>query len=141
VIRGTLLAVGLAALGYGGLLLLGLDRPDLLDATLWLAGGVLVHDGLLAPLAVLGGVLVVRALPPRWVRFVAWSAVVLGPVTLVAIPVLGRFGARPDNSTLLDRPYWAGWLLVVALSLLGIALGGLLSARPPARLSTRRARP
>ena len=34
--------------------------------------------------------------------------VVLGSVTLLAIPVLGRFGARADNPTLLDRHYGVG---------------------------------
>ena len=33
-------------------------------------------------------------------------------VTLVAVPVLGRFGARADNPTLLDRDYVAGWLVL-----------------------------
>ncbi|MCW2678630.1 MAG: hypothetical protein JWM62_31, partial [Frankiales bacterium] len=28
---------------------------------------------------------------------------------------LGRFGERPDNPTLLDRPYWVGWLVLVVL--------------------------
>jgi len=38
----------------------------------------------------------------------------------VAVPVLGGFGARPDNPTLHDRPYAAGWLVVAAL-VLGLA--------------------
>ena len=49
--------------------------------------------------------------------------VVLGSVTLLAMPVLGRFGARPDNPTLLDRDYSVGlagagrrWSLVAAWS-------------------------
>ena len=37
--------------------------------------------------------------------------VVLGSVTLLAVPVLGRFGARPDNATLLDRDYVVGWVV------------------------------
>ena len=37
---------------------------------------------------------------------------------LWAIPVLGRFGARHDNPTLLDRNYVAGWALVAGLTLL-----------------------
>jgi hypothetical protein len=40
---------------------------------------------------------------------------------VVAVPVLGRFGARPDNPTLLDRPYVLGWLVLAALTLLGAA--------------------
>ncbi len=36
------------------------------------------------------------------------GCVVLGSVTLLAVPVLGRFGERSDNPTLLDRNYTAG---------------------------------
>ena len=39
----------------------------------------------------------------------------LGTLTLLAVPVLGRFGARPDNLTLLDRNYPAGWVVVAAI--------------------------
>ena len=42
--------------------------------------------------------------------------VVLGSVTLLAVPVLGRFGARPDNATLLDRHYLVAWLVLAALT-------------------------
>ena len=55
---------------------------------------------------------------PRSVRAPAAVAlVVLGSVTLLAVPVLGRFGARPDNPTLLDRDYSAGWLVARRRSL------------------------
>ena len=49
--------------------------------------------------------------------------VVLGPLTLIAVPVLGRFGAKADNPTLLDRPYWLGYAVVVGLVLL-LVCGG-----------------
>ena len=51
----------------------------------------------------------VAAAPGRLRAPAAAAFVVLGSVTLLAIPVLGRFGARPDNPTLLDRHYVAGW--------------------------------
>jgi hypothetical protein len=53
---------------------------------------------------------------------------VLGSLTIMAIPVLGRFGARPDNPTLLDRNYTAGWLVVAGLTLVAV-LAGMVSAR------------
>ena len=45
--------VGVAAAAYGVLLLLRQDAADLLDSLLWLAGGVVVHDAVVAPLTVL----------------------------------------------------------------------------------------
>jgi hypothetical protein len=65
-----------------------------------------------------------------WVRAAAAAAlVVLGPVTLAAMPAWGRFGARPDNPTLLDRPYAAGWAVLAALVLVVAGAGALASRR------------
>jgi hypothetical protein len=89
----------------------------------WLAGGVVLHDLVLAPLVVLLGVALARVLPGAARGPVVVGAVVLGSVTLLAVPVLGRFGARPDNPTLLDRPYWAGWSLLAALTAVAVATG------------------
>jgi hypothetical protein len=122
VIRVVCGVVGVAAVGYGGWLLLRRGWDEVAAAGTWLAGGVLVHDGLLAPLVVGAALLGLRFLPPRWRGPVAGGLVVLGSVTLMAVPVLGRFGSRPDNPTLLDRNYVAGWGLIAALTALGVVL-------------------
>ncbi len=113
--------VGLAAVGLWKLL--GQDGADLRDALLWLVGGAVVHDAMLAPVVVLVGAVVIRALPV-WARMpVVAGFVVLGSATLMALPVLGRFGAREDNPTLLDRDYVGGWLVLALLTTLGVAVG------------------
>ncbi|MFC6344016.1 hypothetical protein ACFP8W_18700, partial [Nocardioides hankookensis] len=77
---------------------------------------------------VLGAVLVL--LLPRAVRGPAVvGLVVLGSVTLLAVPVLGRFGARPDNATLLDRHYTAGWLVLAAVVLVAVVVASVLRSR------------
>ncbi|WP_299443998.1 hypothetical protein [uncultured Phycicoccus sp.] len=107
---------GAAALAWGLLLLAGLG-PQVLAVAVWAVGGIVGHDAVIAPLVVVVGALA-AARVPGWLRPVLVGLlVVLGPLTLVAVPVLGRFGARVDNPTLLDRPYWAGYLAVVALAL------------------------
>ncbi len=110
-------AAGLAALAWGLVLVGGLGS-QLVAVTVWVVGGIVVHDAVLAPVVIgLGLLAVARA--PSWLRVpLVGLLVVLGPLTLVAVPVLGRFGARSDNSTLLDRPYWTGYLAVVALAVL-----------------------
>lgn len=120
-IRWTLGGTGLAAAGYGALVLT--ERPDdLLAIGTWLAGGVILHDLVLAPL-VLGLCLVGgRLLPHRHHRPAVLSLAVFGSVSILAIPVLGRFGAKSDNPTLLDRDYLLGWLLIGALTLLASVL-------------------
>jgi hypothetical protein len=117
VIRRVTLVAGVALTAYGGWLLVTRQDPDrLVDVGVWLAGGVVLHDLVLAPAVVLCGLALARRVPWAARGPVVVGAVVLGPVTLLAVPVLGRFGARPDNPTLLDRPYWAGWLLLVAVT-------------------------
>ncbi|MDP3891913.1 hypothetical protein [Nocardioides sp.] len=107
---GTLLAA------YGIFLLLTRqDVTQIAGAVVWLVAGVLVHDAVLAPLVLAAGWVGARLLPRPARAPAAVGFVVIGSVTLLAVPVLGRFGARSDNPTLLDRPYGAGWLLIAGL--------------------------
>lgn len=113
--------VGLAATAYGGLLLFRRFSVDLLDSALWLAGGVVIHDAVLAPVVIALAVLVIPRLPEVARAPVTVGSVVLGSVTLMAVPVLGRFGASPGNPTLLDRDYVTGWLVLAALTVAAVA--------------------
>jgi hypothetical protein len=125
-----------AALGTAGVVMILVGAYHLYDIStrgasrvlsiaVWTAGGVAVHDAVVAPLVVLVGVLVVPRLP-TWSRApVAAGLIVLLSVTLLAIPVIGRFGERPDVPSLLDRPYgllWLGFALVVTLAVLVASL-------------------
>lgn len=110
-------ALGLAATAYGLVLLVGLGTEQVAAVVVWVGGGVVAHDALLAPLVVALGVLAAVRAPSWWRTPLVWALVVLGPLTLVAVPVLGRFGAKEDNPTLLDRPYWLGYALVVLVVL------------------------
>ena len=130
--RGRVLLAGLGVLvgGYGAFLLLSRqDRDQLVSAAIWLVSGVVLHDFVLAPL-VLGLVVVGARLAPAVSRVpLAAALVVLGTATLFAIPVLGRFGARSDNPTLLDRDYTAGWLALAGVVLLATAVATLVRSR------------
>ena len=115
---------------YGVFRLLELGWDNLVATVVWLAGGVVLHDAVLAPLVVVVCALAVLALRSRaWRAAAAGGLVVLGTVTLTAVPVLGRFGAKADNPTLLDRPYVVGWFLLVVLVVLGTVLAGWSAAR------------
>lgn len=120
--------VGIAAAVYGGLMLLDDAFSALVSVALWLAGGVLLHDFVLAPLAIAAGRLTPRLPAPSRAPVVV-AAVALTAVTLLAIPVLGRFGVSPGNETLLDRNYWAGWAGIVALLAVGVLLASVVRAR------------
>lgn len=130
-IRAVVLGSGLAAAVYGGLLLADRGWDNFHAALTWLVAGVVLHDAVLAPATVAVSWLALRIV--RVDRLAPWAVglVLLGPLTLLAVPVLGRFGVRPDNDTLLDRPYWAGWSAVVV----GVCIGILV-----ARYAERRRR-
>lgn len=115
----VLALTGAAAAGYGVWLLLDLGRDNLLATLLWLAGGVVVHDGVLAPAVVLAGLALTRILARSGRGLGAptvWGLVVLGTVTVTAVPVLSGLGVRADNPTLLDRPYLTGWLVLAGIT-------------------------
>ena len=80
--------------------------------------------GLQAPLTVGLTVLATRVVPPRARTRVTVALIVIATVTVSAIPVLGRFGARPDNPTILPRDYVGGWLVLVALVVVVTLLAG-----------------
>lgn len=115
-LRVLLIGLGAAVSAYGGwLLLTRQDGGQILDALIWLASGVVLHDAVLSGLVVLGGWVVSRRLPEPARAPVAIGVIVFGSLTLWAVPVLGRFGARADNPTLLDRPYLTAWLVSAVL--------------------------
>jgi hypothetical protein len=127
-VRGRLAigAVGLLVGLYGAYLLLSRqDHDQLVSAALWLAAGVVLHDFVLAPVVLavvfMGG----RLVPAAFRGPAVAGLVVLGTVTLLAIPVLGGFGERPDNPWLLDRDYWTSWLVLAGLVLLVVVVAGL----------------
>ena len=132
--------LGLAAMAYGGLLLVRRLSIDLFDSGVWLAGGVVAHDLVLAPLVIGLGLLLLPRLPVVARAPVTVGAVVLASVTLVAVPVLGRFGASPGNPTLLDRDYLTGWLVLATLTALAVAVAIVVRSRRGSRphASTRR---
>ncbi|GAB3784134.1 hypothetical protein [Nocardioides ungokensis] len=115
---------------YGAWLLLSRHASaSIVDAGVWLVAGVVLHDLVLAPLFLVLTLVATRVLPPAARAPVTVGAVVLGSTTLLAVPVLGRFGAKADNPTLLDRDYTAGWLLFAGLVLAGVVLATVVRAR------------
>lgn len=129
-VRGLLGALGVVAGLYGAWLVL--SRQDgfarIADVGVWLVGGALLHDAVIAPVVLLLAWLS-RGLPRAWRRAVLVGFVVLGSVTLLAVPVLGRFGARSDNPTLLDRSYGWGWLGLALLVVVLVVVAGVVGSR------------
>lgn len=108
-------AVGVVMIGVGVGSMRELDGDQLVSMLLWLAGGVVGHDLVLAPLTL--GVLLLgtRLLPSRARPAAVVGLVVWGGVTVATANVLLGVGGRPDNPTLLNRPY-VGWWLVLSVA-------------------------
>lgn len=133
--RVVLVLLGVVVGLYGGYLLLeGQQGEALTSALVWIVGGVVVHDGLVAAVALVVGLLVSRVVPRVARGPLTVGLVVLGTITVVAVPFVGRFGALPDNPTLLPRDYTAGYAGIVALVVLGVVVGVVLRARRARRV-------
>ena len=118
--------VGVAVAAYGGWLLASnADRSALVEIAIWLAVGVVLHDLVLTPVVLAVVWAGARVLPAAARAPAAVGLLVLGSVSLVAIPVLGRFGEVPSDPTQLDRNYLAGWSVVAGLVLTGVVLATL----------------
>ncbi|WP_309231104.1 hypothetical protein [Nocardia sp. SYP-A9097] len=115
VIRVLLIALGLWLGWYGISLLLDMNPVDLRSVALWFAGGILLHDGVFAPIAATLGVAARRMLPASWWAPVACGAVCTVTLLLIAVPVIGRAGALRTNPTILDRDYVLGLLISIAM--------------------------
>ena len=127
-LRIALGALGVIGGGYGAWLVLSRGH-DLLNLVLWLAAGVVLHDGVLSLVVLAAGAVGLKAVPSVARAPVVVGTVVLGSLTLLAIPVLGRFGERPDNATLLDRHYTLGWLVLAALTVAAVAAATVVRSR------------
>ena len=88
-------ALGLALMTVGAVLLV--TGGQLKDVALWLAGAIVLHDGIVAPL-VLGVGLLLAAVPARGT--VRGALIVAGCLTVVALPVAAAAGnaEEPDRA-------------------------------------------
>ncbi|MFI2346095.1 hypothetical protein ACH492_03340 [Streptomyces sp. NPDC019443] len=123
-------ALGLALMAVGATLLL--TGGQLKDVALWLAGAIVLHDGIIAPL-VLGVGLLLAAVPARGT--VRGALVVAGCLTMIALPPLVRPGA-PTNPSALPLDYLRNLLLVLVA--VAVVTGVLLAVRWLLRKMPRR---
>ncbi|MGG2461501.1 hypothetical protein ACO0M4_17035 [Streptomyces sp. RGM 3693] len=111
-IRYALGLLGATGMAVGVLLVTGTGWAGHVAA--WLAGAVVLHDGVLAPLVLGAGLPLTgpagRRGPVRGA--VRGALIAAGALTAVALPALFRPGA-PANSSVLPLDYPRGWLVSV----------------------------
>jgi hypothetical protein len=122
-VRGVLGGAGVLLGLYGAYLFWSRQQlsPQRVSAAKYLVGGVVFTDVVVALVLLAVGVVVVRFLPAAVRAPVVVGGVVLGSVTLLAIPVLLAKGRKPDNPTLLDRDFVGGWWVFAAVVVVAVA--------------------
>ena len=98
----------------------------------WLAGGLLGHDAVLAPLGLLVWAVVAVRLHGPVRRVVGVGLFVAACLVLVALPALGTPGV-PDNATTTPRNYALGLAVLLGVDLLVTAAVALAVGRRSAR--------
>ncbi|AIU06252.1 hypothetical protein [Mycolicibacterium smegmatis] len=124
--RIVLAALGVVVGGYGAVLLWDNPPVILVRIVVWALVAVVVHDLVFAPVCAALGWSSRRLVPVRWQAPVALAALCSVVLALLAIPVYGKPGLRPDNLSVLDRDYVRGlwWSLAVVWLCVPAYMGG-----------------
>ncbi|MFW0787191.1 hypothetical protein AAFP35_22055 [Gordonia sp. CPCC 206044] len=110
-----LVVLGCAAIVRGAALVWSFAGRDQASIVVWLAAGLLLHDLVFAPLCVFVIWAARRVIPADLRTPVLIALAYTNLLLLLALPVIWPRPAadRPDNPTVLDRPF--GWGLTVAV--------------------------
>ncbi|WP_135458386.1 hypothetical protein [Mycobacterium sp. DL99] len=129
--RLLLAVIGIGLTGYGALLLSESPPVIIMRILVWAVVGVVVHDFVFAPLCAAVGWAGRRLIPAGARSPIAVAALCSVLLVLLAVPVYGRPGMRPDNMTVLDRNYPLGLAVSLAAVWLSVLLYLLLLRRLP----------
>lgn len=133
-VRALLLLTGVGFGLWGVWLMRDFTSEQLISMGTWLAGGVILHDAVIAPLTVLLGVVAARLLPGRTRAVVAIAFLVWATLTVTFVNVLSGQGGKPDNDTILHRPYGLSWMVlttVIVVAAVFVAFRGPRVSRKP----------
>ncbi|KQV74214.1 hypothetical protein ASC61_03885 [Aeromicrobium sp. Root344] len=130
-VRALLLLTGVGFGLWGVWLMRDFTSEQLVSMGTWLAGGVILHDAVIAPVTVVLGVVAARLLPGRTRSVAAIAFLVWATLTVAFLNVLSGQGGKPDNDTVLHRPYGLSWI-VLTLVIAAIAAAVAYRRRPTA---------
>jgi hypothetical protein len=126
--------VGWAVMGFG--IVGALDNATFTHPrsfAIWVVGSLAVHDLVIAPLVFLTGGALHRIVPSMMRGAVQTATILSALFVALSIPIVGAFGARPDNPTLLPRNAAVGLLLCLGTVWAFAATVGVVAWRRHAR--------
>ena len=123
-------AAGWAVIGFGlrGIFQHSLDTRPANLAT-FVVGGALIHDLVVAPLVIVAGVAVARAVPGRARSAVQAALVVTAVVALFSYPLVRAYGLAAHNPTSLPHNYATNLLVVLGVVWAAVATAVVLRLR------------
>lgn len=119
--RTALYAVGAVAAAYGLVSLVISLGGNVIGWAIFVLAGVVLHDGVIAPLAAgLGAGL--KHIPSAAYGFVVGGLMVTGMVVAASLPVVLRLGESADLPSFLPRSYGSGLLITLVAVWVGVGL-------------------
>lgn len=110
--------VGLSVVGFG---LRGLLSSDVVGSVgswlTFLLGGLILHDGVFAPLVIVGSVATVFLIGSRVRPVLQGTLYVCGCVIAVSVPALTGRGRIVTNPSILPHDYWRNLAIVIGVIL------------------------
>ena len=136
--RITRALLALTGVGFGlwGLWLMrDFTREQLTSEAFWLAGGVILHDAVLAPVVVGVGYVASRVLPGHFRSSTATAFLIWGTLTIAFLPTLSGEGGKAGNHTILGKPYVLSWIVMTLVLAGGAIIAAQLRRRRAASTS------
>jgi hypothetical protein len=123
----------LVAWGIAGVVRHRVDtRPA--DLVRFVVGGIVIHDLIVVPLALVVTLVVARTVPVGPRRWAQAALVVAAPLTLFAYPLVRGYGRIPGNPTALPHDYATNLALVL------LAVGAVVAVAAGAAARSRHRR-
>ena len=145
IVRIALIAIGLAGLFAGAVILVQKERPDqILGVIVWIGAAIIVHDGILSPLLLLVDVCMRRAgrrIPYAVLAIIQGGVVVGAIMSMLVLPEIYKKSIGSKNPTILPLDYGLNLALFwAAVAVLTAAACALYLRRARARTSVLRQR-
>ncbi|MCB7135890.1 hypothetical protein [Cellulosimicrobium marinum] len=131
VARAVLVAVGAVLVGVGlWTAWTTVPRGQWPSALVWLAGGVVVHDAVLAPLAVALGAWVLPRVPPVWRGPLRGGLLAAGALAVLSVALVAGAADRRHWSVVPQDPVAAIATAVLAV-VVGVVVGAFVAGARP----------